>query len=250
MAGMQLDLEAIVREVMRRLERELAADTPASAIAPGAASAGTGERPAAKSSPAALRVQDRVVTLARLKDRLPGIRQLIVPPGAVVTPSVRDELRKRKIQLQVASETSCPTKGPGANVLVAAAAGSYDAETVLKTIEAEAAGAQRVGSSSLVELVEQLCDRVARDGLPAVLLTTEPVAAVCLANRFGPLRAVWGAGVAAVQQGCQSIGANLLVLDPTAGSEHEIRSMVRQFLQGDHQCPPNWQPVLAGSNRR
>ena len=77
MAGMQLDLEAIVREVMQRLQSELAAAEPAAATASDAPSpAKPDSRPATKSLPNTLQVQDRVVTLARLKDRLSGIREM------------------------------------------------------------------------------------------------------------------------------------------------------------------------------
>jgi hypothetical protein len=196
-----------------------------------------------------LQVQDRVVTWAQLGDRVSGVRQLVVPAGAVVTPSVRDELRKRQIELQFARAVASGATEGGANLLVAAAAGEYDTDAMLETIGAEAGGIEQVGAGGLVDLVRRLCDRVARVGLPAVLLTGEPAAAACLANRFAPLRAVWGAGVGAVQQGCQSIGANVLVLDPAAHNEHELRSMVRQFLEGSHQCPPNWQTVLAGATK-
>jgi hypothetical protein len=54
----------------------------------------------------------------------------------------------------------------------------------------------------------------------------------------------------AVSESCRSIGANLLVLDPRRNSANALRSMVRQFLQGSHRCPADWQGVLAGGNER
>ena len=46
-----------------------------------------------------LRLTDRVVTLATLKDRLANVTRVSVPPRAVVTPAVWDELKHRKIEL-------------------------------------------------------------------------------------------------------------------------------------------------------
>ena len=46
-----------------------------------------------------LELEDRLITLATVEDRLEDIEQLIVSTRAVVTPSVRDELRDRKIEL-------------------------------------------------------------------------------------------------------------------------------------------------------
>lgn len=71
-------LEWIVQEVIRRLH---AADTSALPAA--------GE----------LRLSDRVVTLAAIKDRLASVRRVVVAAKAVVTPAVRDELKHRQIEL-------------------------------------------------------------------------------------------------------------------------------------------------------
>jgi hypothetical protein len=54
----------------------------------------------------------------------------------------------------------------------------------------------------------------------------------------------------AVAESCRSVGVNLLVLDPRRSSVNALRSMVRQFLQGSHRCPADWQGVLAGGNER
>ena len=77
-------VERIVREVIRRLE--------ASGV-----KVDNGDAPTAE--PRELVVVERVVTLERIAGRLGGVRRVVVPPRAVVTPSVRDELRDRKIEL-------------------------------------------------------------------------------------------------------------------------------------------------------
>ena len=46
-----------------------------------------------------LRVRERLITLQQLPESLEGIRTLVGIKGAVVTPSVRDVLRAKKIQL-------------------------------------------------------------------------------------------------------------------------------------------------------
>ena len=72
------EIERIVQEVIRRLT-----------------SAGKQD-----SSPkAALQLDDRLITLATIEGRLDGIDQLVVLAKAVITPSVRDELRDRNIEL-------------------------------------------------------------------------------------------------------------------------------------------------------
>lgn len=46
-----------------------------------------------------LELEDRLVTLASIEGRLEGIKQLVVLPKAIVTPSVRDELRDKNVEL-------------------------------------------------------------------------------------------------------------------------------------------------------
>jgi len=48
-----------------------------------------------------LKITERVVTLRSIDGRLSGVKRLVVQRGAVVTPAVKDELRKRKIELVV-----------------------------------------------------------------------------------------------------------------------------------------------------
>lgn len=42
---------------------------------------------------------ERVITMRTIDGRLAGVQRLLVPPKSVVTPAVRDELRKHKIEL-------------------------------------------------------------------------------------------------------------------------------------------------------
>ena len=46
-----------------------------------------------------LEINDKLVTLATLQDRLNGVAKLLVPRRAVVTPAVKDELKDRGIEL-------------------------------------------------------------------------------------------------------------------------------------------------------
>jgi len=71
-------LEWIVQEVIRRL-RQMGESPPA-----------IGE----------LRLTERLVTLTTLRDRLSSnINRVIVTSKTIITPAVRDELKKRKVEL-------------------------------------------------------------------------------------------------------------------------------------------------------
>lgn len=76
------EIDRIVREVVRRLRFMAAADD--SPIV------------AEKSS---LTIRDRLITLETLRGKVNEIHELVVLKTAVVTPSVRDDLRDRGIKL-------------------------------------------------------------------------------------------------------------------------------------------------------
>ena len=72
------EIERIVREVIRRLTSAgVQVDTATST----------------------LKIDKRLVTLATIEGQLEGIQKLVVMPKAGVTPSGRDELRDKKIEL-------------------------------------------------------------------------------------------------------------------------------------------------------
>ena len=75
-----IDIEYIIREVIRRLTTM--------ANEPSRDDGGT------------VKLTERLVTMATLEGRLANARRLIVAKKAVVTPLVKDELRKRKISLE------------------------------------------------------------------------------------------------------------------------------------------------------
>jgi len=85
-------IEQIVQEVLRRL-KAMGVKLEADAGAP--ATGGTKQE---------LVFEGRLVTLQRLRGRLTGVRRLVVPKKAIVTPAVVDELKDRQIEL-VKAET-------------------------------------------------------------------------------------------------------------------------------------------------
>ena len=51
------------------------------------------------SNTAELTLTEKLITTRTIENRLTGINRLLVPPRAVVTPAVKDELKKHQIEL-------------------------------------------------------------------------------------------------------------------------------------------------------
>ena len=223
----QTDIEQIVREVMAQLKRDSA---PVAAPSPPAAPP---PMPAAHSND--LVIDARVVTLESIAGRLNGAKQLVVPPGALVTPSVRDELRRRGIELR---QESAAKKGNSlAPVLLVVGRTSHKPDLAVQMLRHEGVRVKTESTHCLIKAAEMLAAAAAARSL-GVLWTRHTAVAMCLANRNKNLRAVQAANVPATATAVAAVGANVLVVDPTAGTMYERNQVIRAFcLGGMRECP-------------
>jgi hypothetical protein len=247
MAGQELDLEAIVREVLRRL-RQLGAGVGQA----GSGGAGTEKQPPAAAvtpqpahQPGQLQLAERTITMGLVAGRLQGVKEVLVSAGAVVTPSVRDELRKRRIGLRVGGEASAETRAR-AGLVLGVAGGANATGSALAAVQAEAGSAQRIDRDCVLEVVRQVSQTVAAQQRIGLVLTDRPAVALCLANRQASIRAAWGVSVASVREAANLIGANLLVVNPAQHGAYELRGMIREFVGGRHDCPQVYRRALGG----
>ena len=100
-----INLEWLVAEVIRRLQK--LSDVTASPASPAAAP------PVAVAEDRTARdlvLDTRVVTLAAIERQLANVQRVLIRPGTVVTPSVKDDLRKRNIRLEFLAEPAATDK--------------------------------------------------------------------------------------------------------------------------------------------
>jgi len=224
------EIERIVREVVAQL----------------AASSGTVAAPAATAAdapPAALPaahgevfVDARVITLESIAGRLQGAKQLVVSPRALVTPAVRDELRRRGVALVRGSDASSERQGVP-RVLLVVGRTRHDPQAVVQMLVEEGIDVQTESSDCMIASTDKLAAAVAQGQL-GLLWTRHTAAGLCLANRHAGVRAVLAAGVPATAAAVAAVGANVLVVDPTVGTAYEKKQILRDFCRGGiRPCP-------------
>jgi hypothetical protein len=225
------EIDRIVREVMRRL-------VGASSVAPR-----TVGRPNVAVEAASLRIDERVVSMATLDGRLDGVRRLIVPARAVVTPAVKDRLRERNIELirRDASPTSAPPHASQGGLLVVNL-GSQVIDGLLADLPCDA---QQLRLGSLPVSVERLADELADGERLGLVVTDAPEAAACLANRHASLRAVCGRDRLTIERAAVSMAANVLVFDAASLPMDQARAMLHTFLTAARRIDRELQTVLA-----
>lgn len=254
MAPSALDIEQIVRDVMRELELRTAKEVaaPSKPAAPPAATATPAPAPspassskkheAADSEPKPLVIDASVVTMAVLSGRLDGVRQVVVPAGAVVTPAVYDELYRRNATLTFATTESAT----GAVRLVLVVAGKHFDPSALVAALRPALTVETHATDCLMAASDLMAAEVARPNTLGVLVTRHTSSALCLANRLSGVRAVWTPDASHVASAAAAVGANVLVLDPRSGGHFGLKRQITEFCRGGVKaCPDVFRNRLA-----
>jgi len=226
----QEDIDRIVSEVMRRL------------------AAGQGALVEARTlgAHARLRISDGVVSLSAVEGRLDHVRQLVVSHRSVVTPAVRDVLRKRDIEL-VRDDASVSLPGDLAPRLVVANMCSANVEHLLAGIPSEV---RLLSRSSLSETISTMATELGHDETLGLVVTDAPEAAVCLANRNANVRAMYGLHEAGVKRAVSTIAANVLIVAALEKSVFETRSLLRAFLNTPRRIDGALQATLSTPHQR
>jgi hypothetical protein len=189
-------------------------------------------------------IHARVITMAELTP-LDGVRRLVVPKGAVVTPAVQDELRGRGIDL-VQSDHAAGEPAAAIRIVVGPLSADFDPAMLLAAMRREGFLAKCSTVACLIAAVDKLAADVSHGDTLGVLLTSHVAAAVCLANRLPGVRAIADGGGTAVAVAATSVSANLLVADPKAGSLFQLKRMVVDFVRdGVRPCPEVFQQRLS-----
>jgi len=219
-------IQALVAEVVRRIQAAHALQTTPAALAPSPSV--PAPAPVATTAAAAFSIPGRVVTLAHL-ERLPAaIREVVIDAKAVITPSARDHANDAGITL-VRGGTAATAAAPVRPFIVAQAACRGDVSARTAAIVRTLPGSQQLPASGLADVVTALAGHASKDAARGVLLTGRPAVAVILANRSASLRAVTARDATALTAAAADAAANLLVVDPAQFTGGSLERLCAEF---------------------
>jgi ribose 5-phosphate isomerase RpiB len=231
MAKSEDQIERIVGEVLARL---------------GTAAAVRVDRPHSQPSPASgsvseLKLDDKVVSAATLKDRLSGVQRLIVSARAVVTPSARDLLRENNVSLV----RTLKSASVGALLALAGLDSRFDTAGLVRVLQQRGTTVQPVESAEFNGAFETISRAINESGKLGVALTNQVATAVCVANRHRGVRAAAASNRGEIENIIHELGANLLVLDTARRGMLEIERMVVAFVASPQRdCPAPLKSIL------
>lgn len=182
-------------------------------------------------------VADRVVTLARIGERLASARRLVVPPRAVVTPAVRDELRRRNVALVVEENATASTATCG-KVALTVLGSRIDPKPLADDLQRQGLTVQVQRFDCLIRANDDMARQVANAGTAGVMLSNYGAVAMCLANRLQGVRAILASDESRTATDAVSVGANLLIVEPRRMTPEVMRRIIAGFSQqGPGECP-------------
>jgi len=200
---------------------------------------------AADGASAELSFEGRVLALDALSGRLTGLRRVLIRPGTIVTPAVRDKLQRRGIALEyVAATPALPADA--LRLVVVNALRGFQAGQLAPVLRSHGVLVEIVEHQCLIAATDQLAAELRKTNTLGLLLTRHVAAALCLANRHAGIRAVTAGDLPTMTAAVESVGANLLVLDAEALTGFQLKQMTTEFAGGKvRPCPEALRPRLA-----
>jgi len=209
--------ESIVREVLRRLTQIIDSQ---STVGPNNTPANSDE----------LKLNDRVISLALIDGKLEGVKRLVVTEQAIVTPSVRDELKRRNI---VYRRDQISIEKQLALLLI-----TDDPKICLQRWKKNVNACETFRGQSALEIAAKAAEWVDRRHV-AVAYSQQPIALACLLNKHASIRAVAAHDERQVSRAIEEAGANVLVFDSSAANEASWRRWIEQFRSGNDRLDPS-----------
>lgn len=239
------NVDEIVRLVIQRLGESGIVRTPCSPVAPHS-ECRPFEKGAEPLRSFPLIVPGRVVSLSDIQDRLENVCAIQVSPSALLTPAVKDELKRRNISVvrnQGRSSQDSQTDAIEGSPI------QYRLRVFLPATKAIHSNVWKNGcqiiQAKLTDSARQVTE-VANDILSdwqdtdrSIWCTSQPYAALIAISVSAPLKGIRAVGLSAPGDLIQAVNEarpNLLVLDDRRWSTHQIFNLSKNwlFISQDH----------------
>jgi len=178
----------------------------------------------------------RVVVTAQMLGEMRRLGKSIqLPKDALLTPSARDWLRENRLPIDW---QDAPATGTVAGV------GKFQAvidltvpmqRSLLITMERIVGTAETIDptdkAGGIAKAVQTLCGAIAGGkSNRGVIFADDSSLPACLANKVKGVRAAVGTSVQSVEQAVRQFAINVLVIEPSRQTVHQIRQMIERFV--------------------
>lgn len=210
--------EEIVRQVLLKVGTQASGNGAAPAASPALPTA----------SADGFKIDAQVITQALLAEAPQGAGAVRIGKRAILTPSARDFVRQHSIKIVRESASSASQSTTHWQAIVTRSSPNIG-EAVASLKSAGIVCALRLLGQPQ-EAADAATSAVCRgEAAQTVIFTDRPELTACLANRNGAIRAAAAGDVATVERVRRDLTPNVLVIDPTNKSVHELKSLLKAF---------------------
>lgn len=176
-----------------------------------------------------------VVTAQMLQDLRRTGRPIVLSRDALLTPAARDWLRENAARVEWQDRITDAGGGRSGKLQAVIDLASPAQRSLLASLERSFGTIETIDPSEkaggLIPAVRRLCGAIlSRQSGRGLVLADDGALPVCVANKFARIRAALGTGPAAVEQAVRQFGINVLVIEPSKQTIHQIRQMVDRFV--------------------
>jgi hypothetical protein len=222
-------VELIVQRVLEHLGMPAGARPSTNSSTTNSATNSSNSPPATAAAPKGARISDHVVTQALLADAVNGSKQVRIGPRAILTPSARDFVRTRGIEIIREPAQAKSVSTTRWQIIVATSTPQIAAAIEGLKERGIACDLRLVGlpAEAAAQAIGALCRGEANQ---IVVFTSQPEVVACLSNRNDRIRAAAVADVTAVERVEKNLNANLLAIDPSGKSLHELKACLKAYI--------------------
>ncbi|MSR58856.1 MAG: hypothetical protein EXS05_14595 [Planctomycetaceae bacterium] len=200
---------------------------------------GTGSLPAREAlptipSPAAasgvVMIETPIVTQGVIEQSIGAATRVRVLPRAIVTPSARDFIRQRGIEI---IRESAPDHPPGqVRGIVFVTAAPPQVAAAIESLRADGIYCEKQLLGTAAEAAGEATSALCRGETAVVAIVTgEPELAACLANRNARIRATPLSSLPALAAIRATFNPNLFAINPAGKSQFELRQLLKEILR-------------------
>jgi hypothetical protein len=248
MRGPAVEIDRVVREVLGELPATGSADIAARHRPANGNGTGASPRGPEVQLPVSAWNNGRsaVVTLSDLDGRLDAQGELVVPKNTIVTPLAREYLNERGVTIKHGAAEAA-NQAPSNEKTNASSAGwayaildaSGVAEGAVQAVVRQGTQLTPIAADCLRGALRACADGLATGKLcGAILISDDAALAACAANKRPGIRAAVAQSPQQAARARETLAANVLVVEPTGKTLHELRNMLRTFCHAAALQPP------------
>lgn len=197
----------------------------------------------------------KLVTLSDIAKKTQNakkIKTVLLPPKAIVTPSVKDFFRKQGITVrfdELPQNFENGTNGNSVSIRLVLHALKNEPKMLLEQWKREYR-LEILRKNCIFETLEFLGTGLLSSEGTGIVLSNHGTIALCLANRRPDIRAFSSDDPTKTASDAESIGANLLIVEPERTGPFKLGRIVKTFLDGSpRDCPKLLQSKIPGKEQ-